>query len=333
MPSRPERERERKSSGVSRAGTVALLGRPNVGKSTLLNALLGERIAITSPHPQTTRDRIAGIVTRGPAQLVFLDTPGFHAPRTRLGERMNELAKATAADCDVALFMTDVDAQPRAEAREDDRAILATVPAGKPVVLVVNKVDRVSPKELLFPFLEAWGGVRDFAAVVPTSALKRSGVDRVLAEVEKLLPEGEPLFEEDELSDKPVRFFVAEFVREQILRRTRKEVPHGVAVSVEAFEEGPKVVRIAVTVHVAKDTHKAIVIGDGGAMLRDIGSAARKRAEALLGRKVHLETWVKASPKWFDDPARLAELGYGPEAPARTRKPKTRAPRAPRRPA
>lgn len=315
---------------VRRAGTVALLGRPNVGKSTMLNALLGERIAITSNKPQTTRDRIAGILTRGGAQFVFLDTPGIHAPRHRLGERMNRLATSAAEECDVAVVMTDVSPAPEPRVDEGDRRIIEAIPANKATVLVVNKVDRVHPKHLLFPVLEAYGRLRDFAAIVPVSALRGDGVDRVLSEVEKLLPEGGPLFPEEDVSDKPVRFFVAEFVREQILRRTRQEVPHGVAVSVESFEEGPKLVRIAVTVHVAKDSHKGIIIGDGGKMLAAIGKAARERAEALLGRKIHLETFVRTTPGWFDDPARLAELGYTDDAP----KPKKKAakPRKEKRP-
>lgn len=305
-----------------RAGTVALVGRPNVGKSTLLNAVLGERIAITSHHPETTRDRIAGIVGRGDSQLVFLDTPGIHRPRHRLGERMNDLAAETAAAADVAVFMTDVTASPEARPREDDRAILTTIPASTPTIIVINKIDRVKPKALLFPVLEAYGTVRDVAAVVPVSALKGDGVERILDEVEKLLPEGPPLYDPEEISDKPVRFFIAEFVREQVLRRTRQEVPHGVAVTVDAFEDGPKATRVAVTVHVAKDSHKGIIIGDGGKMLATIGKAARERAERLLGRKVHLTTFVRATPGWFDDPRRLAELGYADDAPRAKKKPK-----------
>lgn len=304
------------------AGTVALLGRPNVGKSTLLNALLGQRIAITSHHPQTTRDRIAGIVSQDGAQLVFLDTPGFHTATNRLGERMNELARRASEECDVAIFMTDVDAKPSG-VRPADEKILATIPAGKPTLVVLNKVDKVHPKELLFPVLEAYAKLRDVAAIVPVSALKGNGVDRILAEVAKLLPEGEALYDAEEISDKPLRFFVAEFVREQILKRTRQEVPHGVAVTVESFEDGPKQTRVAVTVHVAKESHKAIIIGDGGTMLRDIGTAARKRAEELIGQKVHLETWVKANLKWFDDPRQLADLGY--EDGAEAKRPKKRA--------
>lgn len=294
-----------------RAGTIALVGRPNVGKSTLLNALLGERIAITSHHPETTRDRIAGIVARNDSQLVFLDTPGIHRPRHRLGERMNDLAADTAAGSDVAIFMTDVGVPPDPKPREDDRAILTAIPASTPTIIVINKVDKVHPKSLLMPVLEAIAALRpDVVAVIPVSALKGAGLDRILDEVEKHLPEGPPLYDPDEISDKPVRFFVAEFVREQILRRTRQEVPHGVAVTVDTFEEGKKGTKISVTVHVAKDSHKGIIIGDGGKMLGTIGKAARERAERLLGTKVHLTTFVKATPGWFDDPQRLADLGY-----------------------
>lgn len=320
MGTKPTPDR-RKKEAPFRAGTIALVGRPNVGKSTLLNALLGERIAITSHHPETTRDRIAGIVTREHAQLVFLDTPGIHRPRHRLGERMNDLAADAAASADVAVFMTDVTETPDPKPREDDRSILTTIPAGTPTIIVVNKIDRVKPKALLFPVLDAYGTIRDVAAVVPVSALKRDGVERILDEVEKHLPESPPLYDPEEISDKPVRFFVAEFVREQVLRRTRQEVPHGVAVTVDTFEEGPKMTRIAVTVHVAKDSHKGIIIGDGGKMLGAIGKAARERAEHLLGRKVHLSTFVRATPGWFDDPKRLADLGYVDERP-RTKKKK-----------
>jgi GTP-binding protein Era len=323
---------------VTRAGTVALIGRPNVGKSTLLNALLGERIAITSHHAQTTRDRIAGILTRDGAQFVFLDTPGFHRARHKLGERMNELAHAAAAECDVCVFMTEPEMRQTTEGlgvsplvREDDRKILEAIPAKTPVVLLLNKVDKVKPKALLFPLLEAYGKERELAAVVPVSALKGDGIEAILAEVGKLLPEGEQLYDAEELSDKPVRFFVGEFVREQILRRTRQEIPHGVAVTVESFDENAKLVRIAVTIHVVKDSHKGIIIGDGGKMLAAVGKAARLRAEELLGRKVHLETFVRTTEGWFDDAARLADMGYAGEGAAkkkRSGKPRPPKPRA-----
>ncbi|HSO40176.1 MAG TPA: GTPase Era [Labilithrix sp.] len=311
----------------TRAGTIALVGRPNVGKSTLLNALLEERIAIVSHHAQTTRDRIAGILTRDGVQYVFLDTPGFHRARHKLGEHMNEVARAAAAECDVALFLTEPETRAGKDGvevsplvREDDRAILKAIPEGTAIVLVLNKIDKIKRKQVLMPLLENLGKERDLAAIVPVSALKGEGLDRILAEVAKLLPESEPLYEEDELSDKPVRFFVGEFVREQILRRTRQEIPHGVAVTVESFDENAKLVRIAVTIHVAKESHKGIIIGDGGKMLSAVGTAARKRAEELLGRKVHLETFVRATPGWFDDAARLADMGYMDEAGTRKKR-------------
>jgi GTP-binding protein Era len=325
----PEPDAKTKPTSAGRAGTIALIGRPNVGKSTLLNALLGERIAITSRHAQTTRDRIAGILTHEEIQYVFLDTPGLHTARHKLGERMNQVAEAAAAECDVVIFMTEPELRQTPEGaavaptvREDDRAILAAIPAKTPIVLLINKIDRIKQKQVLFPLLEAYGKERDVAAIVPISALKGEGKARILAEVGKLLPEGEPLFDSEELSDKPVRFFVGEFVREQILVRTRQEVPHGVAVTVESFEEGSKLVRIAVTVHVAKESHKGILIGDGGKMLREIGTSARKRAEGLIGQKVHLETFVRTTAGWFDDAARLIDMGYSDETPARTRKAK-----------
>ena len=337
MPKKPKPAAPPAPAPITRAGTVALIGRPNVGKSTLLNALLGERIAITSHHAQTTRDRIAGILTRDGVQYVFLDTPGLHRARHKLGERMNEVARAAAAECDVAVFMTEPEMRSTPEGvvcnpvvREDDRAILQAIPANTPVVLLVNKVDKIKPKALLFPLLDAYGKEREVAAIVPVSALKADNLDAILAEVGKHLPEGEQLFDEDELSDKPVRFFVGEFVREQILRRTRQEIPHGVAVTVEAFDENPKLVRISVTIHVVKESHKGIIIGDGGKMLSAVGKAARLRAEELIGRKVHLETFVRATPGWFDDAARLADMGYADDSTAkrkRSGKPRTAKPR------
>ncbi|MCW5836007.1 MAG: GTPase Era, partial [Labilithrix sp.] len=303
-----------------RSGTVALVGRPNVGKSTLLNALLGARLAITSHHPQTTRDRIAGILTEGRTQFVFLDTPGVHKPKNRLGQRMNDLATGSAADADVVLFVVDVGPRAAPEVRPDDAEALRAVPEGKPVVLVLNKIDRVAEKPKLLDVLPTYSALRDFAAVVPVSARKRDGTERLLGVIEGLLPEGEHLYPEDELSDRPVRFFVAELVREQVLLRTRQEVPHGVAVTVDAYEERKKLTHITVSVHVAKESHKGIVIGQGGKMLAAIGAAARERAERLIGQKVHLDVRVKTTPGWFDDAARLVDLGYGDQGGKPTRR-------------
>lgn len=323
------RRRPTPRSRTPRAGTVALVGRPNVGKSTLLNALVGARLAITSHHPQTTRDRVAGILTTDETQFVFLDTPGLHDPRNRLGQRMNDVARGTAEDADLVVFVTDVGRGASAEVPVADREALAKITAeGRPVVLVVNKIDRVVDKERLFELLAAYAALHDFEAIVPLSAKKRDGTARLLDVMRPLLPAGEPLYPEDELSDRPVRFFVAELVREQVLARTRQEVPHGVAVTIDAFEEPPagkraRPIRITLTIHVAKDSHKGIVIGQGGKMLGAIGTAARERAERLLERKVHLDVRVKATPGWFDDAARLADIGYGDEdRPTRPTRPK-----------
>jgi GTP-binding protein Era len=283
-----------------------------VGKSTLLNAMLGTRLAITSHHPQTTRDRIAGILTEGRTQFVFLDTPGVHEPKNRLGQRMNDLATGTATDADVVLFIVDVGPSAEPQVRADDtRALRAVAEHGKPVILVVNKIDRVAEKQKLLDYLPAYSALRDFAAVVPVSAKKRDGTRRLLGVIESFLPEGEHLYPEDELSDRPVRFFIAELVREQVLMRTRQEVPHGVAVTIDAYEESKRLTRITISIHVAKESHKGIIIGQGGKMLAAIGTAARERAERLLEQKVHLDVRVKTTPGWFDDAARLVDLGYG----------------------
>lgn len=349
-----------------RAGTVALVGQPNVGKSTLLNVIIGERLAITSHHPQTTRDRIAGILTTPKAQFVFLDTPGLHSAKNRLGHRMNDVASGAALEADVVVFVAaigggsksrvvagaegstrELDASKKGfgsvaapvapkvtvvEVDKRDREILEKLPEATPVILVVNKVDRLRDKAELFDLLAAYGALRDFAAVVPLSAKeearriknrrKEDGISRLLAEIEGRLPEGDLLFPDDELSDRPVRFFVAEIVREQALLRTREEVPHGVAVTVDAFEEGKKLTRVTLTMHVAKESHKGILIGQGGQMLAAIGTAARERVERLLGQKVHLDIRVKATPGWFDDAAHLSSLGYADDSGSKKNKPK-----------
>ena len=316
-PSEPSKPKAKRTPKIRRAGRIAIVGRPNVGKSTLLNALLGETIAITSRHPQTTRDRIAGIVTvpleeGGLAQCVFVDTPGVHKARTKLGARMNQEAREGAKDADIVVFMTDAAPAMRPFMREVDLGILRTIPADKPVVLVLNKIDKIKVKTELFPILDGHSKAREFAAVIPLSALKDNGPAHVIKVVSALLPEGPPLFPEDEISDKPVRFFVAEFVREQILRKTHDEVPYGVAVIVERFDEAPRVPRIDVAVHVDKDSHKAIVIGAKGALLKEIGTQARAKVEELIGRQVHLQIWVRVTPGWYEKDSALRDFGYEP---------------------
>jgi GTP-binding protein Era len=291
---------------VTRAGTVAIAGRANVGKSTLLNALLGERLAIVSPHPQTTRETVRGVLTRGDAQYVFIDTPGLHAPRSLLGQRMNRTSRAAVRDADATVLVVDASA-----ARDEDLSLAAELAAGSRTVVALNKIDRLSDKAELLPALERFGKAAPLAAIVPVSARKRDGLAALLDELRALLPEQAELFEPDTLSDQPVRFFVAEIVREQILAHTRQEVPHGVAVVVERFDEAGKRPRIDIAVHVARDAHTKILVGARGSMLKTINAAARARIDQLLGRPVHLRLHVRATPGWMDDPQRLHELGYG----------------------
>jgi GTP-binding protein Era len=296
----------------TRAGRVALVGRPNVGKSTLFNALLGEPMAITSPHPQTTRTMVRGVVTRDDAQFVLLDTPGVHSPRNRLGHHMNESVVLAADGADATVFLVEA---PRpgtfAGPADADLEVLASLPA-RPTVLAINKIDRVEDKAALLPFIAAFAERRpDFRATVPISARRESGLDRLLGELRDLVPEQPWLYEPDTLSDQPVRFFVAEFVREQILRKTRQEVPHGVAVVVDAYDESRRIPRIEATIHVTREAHKKILIGAKGSMLKSIGIAARARVEAMLSGRVDLRLQVRATPDWMDSDARLRELGYG----------------------
>jgi GTP-binding protein Era len=292
----------------TRSGRVAILGRPNVGKSTLINALLGEPIAIISAHPQTTRDVVRGVLTRGEAQYVFLDTPGVHAAKTKLGSWMNAAAREQAREADAVVLVVEPDHG--AEIGAADRA-LARELEGMPTVLVINKIDRVKEKARLLPLLAAFGEAGTFAATVPLSAKRGDGLDRLLNELRELLPEQPFLYEPDTLSDQPVRFFVAEFVREQILQHTRQEVPHGVAVVVERFDESTDVPHIEIAIHVARAGHKGILVGAKGAMMKRIGMAARVRVEKMMGRRVHLKLWVRATPDWMNDAAKLRELGYG----------------------
>ncbi len=310
--------------GPPRAGTVALVGRPNVGKSTLLNAALDQPLSIVSATPQTTRDAILGVVRRGAAELALLDTPGLHRPRSELGRVMNETAREAARSADVVVFVTDVGPPRRAGAalapHPGDLTLLADIGADKPTVLVINKVDRVRDKALLLPLIEALSKARDFAAVVPISALDPRGVALALDEAGKLLPEGPPRYAPDDLTDRPVRFFAAEYVREQILHATKAEVPHAVAVTVDRFlepaEGGGRAVHVDATICVERPGQKRILIGTGGEMLKRIGTRARLRIQELTGRKVNLKLWVRVVPAWRQSREKLDELGYGAQGEA-----------------
>jgi GTP-binding protein Era len=302
-----------------RFGTVAIVGRTNVGKSTFLNAALGENLAVVSPRPQTTRDALLGVVTRPDAQIAFMDTPGLHQPHTELGRRMNATARGATRTTDLVVVMLDVSSLTKGKAKQDaektailaeDLDLLRDIPPEVPVMVVVNKVDLLKDKSRLLPMLAALGELRDFVAMVPVSALEKDGVDRVLDAIVAHLPEGPAGYDAATLTDKPTRFFVREYVREQVLLATDGEVPHAVAVSVEEFSETAKVVIIKATIHVEKVGQRAILVGKGGAKIKEIGVGARKRLEELLENKVHLELFVRVTERWKSVPRQLAELGY-----------------------
>lgn len=300
-----------------RFGTAAIVGRTNVGKSTFLNAALGEPLAIVSSRPQTTRDALLGIVSRPDAQIAFVDTPGFHRPRTELGKRMNAAAREAARGADVVVVMVDVsslvDSRDKAEKApllEEDAEFIRAIPHEQACMVVVNKVDLLRDKARLLPMLAAISELRPISACVPISSLQEDGVELVLTELAALLPEGPPGYDESTITDKPTRFFVREYVREQVLVATAGEVPHAVAVSVEEFSETAKVTVIKATIHVEKVGQRAIVVGKGGSKIKEIGIGARKRLEQLLERKVHLELFVRVTERWKSMPRQLTELGY-----------------------
>jgi len=299
-----------------RFATVAIVGRANVGKSTFLNAALREPLAIVSPRPQTTRTNLLGVVNRTDAQLAFLDTPGLHKPRSELGRRMNAAALEAARLADVLLFMTDVNVEgARRKAlslHPEDTELLARLPERTPAVAAVNKVDLCRDKGRVLPLLLELEKAREFSAIVPVSLRDEGDVPRLLDALVALAPEGEPGHAGETLTDRPTSYFAAEYVRESVLLATRAEVPHAVAVSIDEFIEAPELVRIRATLHVEKPGQRKIVVGTGGTTIRDIGIHARKRIEALIERKVHLELFVRITPSWRDTPRMLAELGHEP---------------------
>lgn len=293
-----------------------------MGKSTLLNAALDEPLAIVSPLPQTTRTSLLGVVQRGSAQIAFLDTPGLHHPRSELGRRMNAAALEAIRQADVKVFVTDVSpvsssgaSKPRTRGRqlapsEEDLELLKLLDGDRPTILVINKVDLLANKQLLLPLLASWQTRFAFAAIIPASCRNQSDVEHILATLIEQLPERAPEFSPDDLTDRPMRYFVAEYVREQVLLQTRREVPHAVAVSIDTFHETDDLVSIAATLHVEKDGQRRILIGRGGSAIRSIGQQARQRIASLVKKKVHLELFVRTNPRWKSIPRQLAELGY-----------------------
>ncbi|MBW2504695.1 MAG: GTPase Era [Deltaproteobacteria bacterium] len=290
-----------------RSGFVAIVGRPNVGKSTLLNQLVGQKIAITSQKPQTTRNRILGILTADDVQVVFVDTPGFHHAKSPLNRFMMEQARSACFDVDLILWLVEAnrpfDQQPMIQALLKQSA--------RPVVLGINKIDLIN-KDRLLPLIDEYRQICPFAAIVPCSALRGEGMAPLLEELIKRLPEGPRLYPEDQVTDVPERFIVAEMIREQVLNRTRDEVPYGVAVVIERFQENPvrNMVGIDAVINVERDMHKRILIGKGGQMIRTIGQSARGEIERFLGIKVHLELFVRVQKNWTGSKQLLKDFGY-----------------------
>ncbi len=289
-----------------KSGFVSILGRPNAGKSTLLNALLGQKLAIVTSKPQTTRTSIQGVVTTGDYQIVFMDTPGIHRSNTLMNKRMMDTVRATAS-ADVVLFLIDV-LEPLSEL--DSEAIDLVKKLDTPAIAVLNKVDKLHDKPKLLALIEQLRTVHEFAEFIPISAMKGTGIDSLLKEIVKRLPEGEAMYPEDHLTDQPSRFLAAEILREKILHHTQKEVPHAVAVMVDTWVDTPAVLKIAATIYVEKPGQKAILIGAGGAGLKKIGTLARFEMEKTFERKIFLQTFVKVKPNWRQDPEFLASIDW-----------------------
>lgn len=293
-----------------KSGTVAIMGRSNVGKSTLLNRLIQEKIAIVSDKPQTTRMRILGVAHVREAQIAFLDTPGLHKPQHLLNRRMIRTALETLDDADVVYVLADATSPPG----PGDHLVIKLISQAlakwqRPVFLVLNKIDLVNKAKLL-PLLDQYAKLSTWTEIVPVSAQTGLNVDRLLALTVKLLPEGERRYDDDTVTDQPMRTLAAEMIREKILQQTYEEVPHSVAVEIDQFIEEGKLTRISASILVEKDTQKAIVIGKQGERLKAVGTAARLDMERLFGMKVFLQLWVKVRAAWREDEQALAELGY-----------------------
>lgn len=289
-----------------KSGFVALIGRPNVGKSTLLNFLVGQKVAIMSPQPQTTRNKISGIYTDDQEQIVFIDTPGIHKPKNKLDDFMDKSSYSALDEVDVVLFMVE----PEPAGKGDQYIAELPKKIKKPVFLVINKIDKVHPDKLL-SIIDSYKNLGDFAEIVPISASQGNNVSELIKTIAKYLPEGPQFYDADQLTDRPEYFIVAELIREQVLKLTHEEVPHATAVVVDRMRdhEGGKL-QIEATIYVERPGQKGIIIGKKGQMLKQIGIAARQEIEALLGEKVNLRLWVKVQKNWRSDPVFLKSIGY-----------------------
>jgi GTP-binding protein Era len=288
-------------------GQVAIIGRPNVGKSTLLNCLIGKKISITSPKPQTTRHQILGIKTIGNAQIVYMDTPGLHEAKSRAINRyLNRLASSVIMDADIVVFMIDAERLHK----EDDKIIEKLSDTKAPVILVINKADRIKDKAQLLPLMEKLKEKYHFAHIVPLSALKKDNVELLQTLIMGMLPEGIHLFPDDQITDKNERFQAAEIIREKLIQATQQEIPYSTAVTLESFEKKEKLLDIHAIIWVEREGQKPIVIGQNGALLKKIGTQARKEMEHLFNQKVFLRLWVKVKNDWPDSEQSLQNLGY-----------------------
>ncbi|WP_029521597.1 GTPase Era [Persephonella sp. IF05-L8] len=291
-----------------KAGFVALIGRPNVGKSTIMNNILGTKLSIVSPKPQTTRMRILGVKHDKDAQIIFLDTPGVQKGKDLLTKVVMESAVGSMEEADVLVMIIEAD---KGWTKEDELILNNYIKKlNKPTVLVINKIDKMQDKRLLLPLIEESSKKHDFVEIIPMSAIKGENLDRFVETLKKYLPTSPPLFPEDQITDLPLRFYIAEIIREKIFHNTRQELPYSAAVEVESIEEKGNLVVINATIYVEKENHKGIIIGKKGQMLKKIGQQARQELEALLGKKVHLNLWVKVKPRWKEDIRLLKMLGY-----------------------
>jgi len=295
-----------KKESAFRSGFVAIIGRPNAGKSTLVNRLVGQKIAIVTSKPQTTRNRIQGIVTKPEGQVVFIDTPGLHEADSALGRQMMQEVAAALEGIDVLLLMVDAS---HAELHGDDLLLGKARRFGGKTILALNKIDRV-PKPKLLPLIDSFVKVFNFVSIVPISALEGFGCDELLQEILKQLPEGEPYFPEDQVTDQPERFLAAEIIREKAIQVMYHEVPYALAVFVEKFEETPKLLRIEALMNVERDSQKKILIGHKGETIKKIGTEARKELEAILDTKIYLGLYVKVAPDWRENPRKVRELDW-----------------------
>ena len=295
---------------ITKTAMITICGRPNVGKSTLTNALVGEKIAIVSNKPQTTRNRISAVLNRGETQFVLMDTPGFHKPRTRLGDYMVKVVRESVADVDAVVLVVE----PIASIGPQEQALIERIKqSGAPSVLCINKIDTVE-KDALLAVIAAYAGAHAFNAIIPISARTGDGLEELLNELEKYAEEGPQLFPDDMISDMPEKQICAELVREKLLLCLDKEIPHGTAVEVTKFSERENgIIDMDVTIYCEKDSHKGIIIGKKGAMLKKIGAMAREDIEAFMGTKVFLQTWVKVKENWRDSNALLRNFGFTEE--------------------